>query len=364
MSKIFELFGYRLNDTSPPALYSRTNALCPFMRRKCDGGGNRHLSNINLTRKSELRQHFNNLNHIASGICSLQLHQNETPWVVCPRRLMYLAIEQKEYERYQNRALQHLWKLAEYQRPCRVGVWPELRVTHNSGSKSFTYTFDYLLMPLYSLKQNEIEDLTGISWKRVRQSLVKAGYTIAQRGETEFVEDFPYGDPLIVEIMTSSTSGGNKNTRSTIPMAVEDAILKDEHLAPGINYRQVWARMVSQLIVKSEVAIAWGGKAVWVLQDKLVDYISETTALNVHHFFAENTDEVNILSLGYQEDFEIGSGVLELSRGDLFAGPISSNPQSQPSFQDMIHAPLLPPQTVLIRAVTKRYPTIIHSLAP
>lgn len=364
MSKIFELFGYRLNDKSPQAIHSRTNALCPFMEEKCDGGGNRHLSNINLTKKPELQQHFNSLDNIASGVCSLQLHQNETPWIVCPRRLMYLASIYRKFEGYQNRAIQHLWELAGYQSPCRVGVWPELRVTHKLGSKSFTYTFDYLLMPLHSIDQNQIEDITGVSWNRVRRSLAKAGYTIAQRGEVEFVEDFPHGDPLIVEIMTSSTSGGNKNKRSTIPMAVEDAILKDEHLAPGINYRQVWARMVSQLIVKSEVAIAWGGKTVWVLQDKLVDYISETTALNVHQFLAENTDEVNILSLGYQGDFEKGNGVIELSRGDLFAGPISSNPQSQPSFQDMIHAPLLPSQSVLMNALTKRYPTVTNSLAP
>ena len=70
MSKIFELFGYRLNDASAQASHSRANALCPFMRKKCDGGGNRHLSNINLTKKAELRQRFNELDSIASGVCS------------------------------------------------------------------------------------------------------------------------------------------------------------------------------------------------------------------------------------------------------------------------------------------------------
>ena len=364
MSRIFELFGYPLTDTSVEARLSRANALCPFMQSMCDGGGNRHLSNINLTNKPELRQHFNELDNIASGVCSLQLHQNETPWIVCPRRLMYLSNDQQELDGHQSKAIRHLWELASYQLPCRIGVWPELRVMHRSGMKSFTYTFDYVVMPLQSVHQNTITDLTGVSWNRVRRNLVIAGYTIAQRGNTEFVEDFPYGNPLIVEIMTSSTSGGNKNKRNTIPMAVEDAILKGKHLAPGINYRQVWARMVSQLIVKSEVAIAWGGKTVWVLQDKLVDYISETTALNVRQFLAENTDEVNILSLEYQENFDRDGGVLELSGGDLFAGPISASASSQPSFQDMIHAPLLPSRTVLMNAVTKRYPAIVNSLTP
>lgn len=364
MSKIFELFGHRLNDTSAEARYSRNNALCPFMQAKCDGGGNRYLSNINLARKPELRQVFNKLDNIASGVCSLQLHQNETPWIVCPRRLIYPLREQHKVDGYQARAIHHLWEIAGYQSPCQLGVWPELRISHRSEAKSFAYTFDYVIMSLQSLDQDAIIDLTGESWHRVRPNLVKAGYTIAQRGNTEFVEDFPSGEPLIVEVMTSSTSGGNKDKRSTIPMAVEDALLKDDHLAPGINYRQVWARMVSQLIVKSEVAIAWGGKTVWVLQDKLVDYISETTALNVHQFLAKNTDEVNILSLAYQENFESDSGVLELSSGDLFAGPISSTSQSQPSFQDMIRAPLLPSRAVLINAVTKRYPAMVHLLTP
>jgi len=45
-------------------------------------------------------------------------------------------------------------------------------------------------------------------------------------------------------------------------MAFEDAVLGKPHQGPGINYRQVWARMVSQLVVKSEVGLAWGGKTI------------------------------------------------------------------------------------------------------
>ncbi len=364
MSKIFELFGNRLTDTSEQAIHNRTNAHCPFMQKKCDGGGNRHLSNINLARKPELRQRFNGLDSVASGVCSLQLHAHETPWIVCPRRLMYLTNNSSEIKNSQAASINHLWRLASYQRPTRIGIWPELRVSHKSGDKQFTYTFDYVLMPLKSVSQINIEKSMGLGWSSIRRTLEKSGYTIARRENTEFVEDFPSGNPLIVEIMTSSTSGGNKTKRSTIPMAVEDAILKTDHLAPGINYRQVWARMVSQLIAKSEVSISWGGKTIWVLQDKLVDYISETTALNVHQFLSEHTDEVNILSLAYQDGFEDNDGVIELSGGMLYAGPISSNPQSAPSFQDMIHAPLLPPRSILMASVTKRHPTIVHSLRP
>jgi hypothetical protein len=47
--------------------------------------------------------------------------------------------------------------------------------------------------------------------------------------------------------------------------------------------------MVSQLIVKSEVGIGWGGKTFWILQDALIKYISESTNLNVREFLTEKT---------------------------------------------------------------------------
>lgn len=160
--------------------------------------------------------------------------------------------------------------------------------------------------------------------------------------------------------MTSSTSGGNKNVRTTIPMAFEDAILGKSHNASGINYRQVWARMVSQLIVKSEIALSWDGKTIWVVQDLLVDYICASTALNVRQFLSENTSEVNMLSFSYGTAFEITRGVVELSNPQLFADIMTSAPakssQPMPSFQDIIRAPICPPLARLIVALARRKP--------
>ena len=82
--------------------------------------------------------------------------------------------------------------------------------------------------------------------------------------------------------MTSNTSdGGNKTERSCIPQTFEDCMLGNKHKAPCINFRQVWARIASQLIVKSQAAIAWGRKTIWVLQDILANYISSSTALDL-----------------------------------------------------------------------------------
>ena len=50
MSKIFELYGYRLDRWNEEAANNRSKAWCPFMHSECDGGGNRYLSALNLSK--------------------------------------------------------------------------------------------------------------------------------------------------------------------------------------------------------------------------------------------------------------------------------------------------------------------------
>lgn len=109
--------------------------------------------------------------------------------------------------------------------------------------------------------------------------------------------------------------------------------------------------------MKSEVGLAWGGKTIWVLQDKLVDYISSSTALDVRQFLADKTDEVNLLSFSYGESYQQPRGLLELEGGHLFSGPISVNDSQSPSFQDMLRTPVAPPRSVLLRSLLNRPPT-------
>lgn len=357
MSKIFELFGYPVDDQSPEAIETRKNAQCPFMGADCDGGGNRYLSNVNLKQNAELANFFQGRSSVPSGVCSLQLQNNAPPWIVCPRRLFFLAKSGKGQRVNQRFSERLLLKYSGYPSGTRLGVWSELRITYRENRKSFQYTFDYILMPIASLDQYQIGELTDSDWTTIRRLVEASGYSMARRDGIDYVDNFPNGYPVIVEVMTSSTSGGNKTKRTTIPMAFEDAILGKPHDGPGINYRQVWARMVSQLIVKSEVGLSWGGKTIWVLQDMLVNYISSSTALAIHQFLTENTDEVNILSFSYGESYKQPDGLIELRRGELFAGPISSGEATEPSFQDMIRAPVAPPKSALIRSLLNRSPT-------
>jgi hypothetical protein len=151
--------------------------------------------------------------------------------------------------------------------------------------------------------------------------------------------------------MTSSTSGGDEKKRTRISHAFEDAILGRPHNAPSINKRQVWARMASQLIVKSQIAIAWGGKTIWILQDNLANYISASTALNLSDYLAEHTAEVNVLSFSYGSQFATPrNAVIELKDSQLFSGQMApkGNKKESKSFQDIVRASFVPDVNALI----------------
>jgi hypothetical protein len=334
------------------------------MNAECDGGGNRDLSTIDLTKNEQLQQLFPGKTQVCAGVCSIQMQPNANPWIVCPRRLLALnrgasdSLVQKESEK-------RVFDLLDYPSGTRLGVWSEVRIIYaaeaDGVTKKFNYAFDYVVMPVVRLSDEDAESLTGQSWKSLKRDLVKFGFVLSFRDGRECVENFPLGKPSIIEIMTSSTSGGNKKTRSAIPMAFMDAMLGIPHLAPGINFRQVWARMVSQLIVKSEVGIGWGGKTLWLMQDLLLKYMSESTALHLKDFIAEHTSEVNLLSFSYGEKIDPENGVLELSANTLYSGPISynSNPTEEThSFQDILKAPVVPPVGQLTAILRKRRMTI------
>ena len=231
---------------------------------------------------------------------------------------------------------------------ARIGVWSEVKVKYSHGEENpvtFDYTFDYVLMSLATVTSRQAIEETKIPWSQLKRFLAENNYVIAENNSEILIEDFPVGAPVIVEVMTSSTSGGNKKIRSTIPQSFEDCILGRTHHAPGINYRQVWAKMASQLIVKSQAAIEWGGTTVWLIQDLLADYISSSTALNLKNFVSEKLDEVNIMSFAH-----------DAKKFSLYSGSIRPNDAKQvrPCFQDIILASVCPPRYVLVSALCKK----------
>ena len=362
MPKIYELFGFPVADNSTAVLESRKRAFCPFISEMCDGGGNRYMSDIDLKGHPELKELYPTFSHIPSGVCSIQLSEDSSPWIICPRRLLYMG-EKANTDVLSGKTQRKLFEKCNFPKGTDVGIWAEAKVKYiddrrNESPMSFDYTFDYVLMPLGRVKQSQAVAESGLEWSVLQEFLYDNGHTLAQREGETYIEDFPIGSPVIVEVMTSSTSGGNKSKRSCIPQAFEDCLLGKPHLAPGINYRQVWARMASQLIVKSQAAMAWGGKTIWVLQDLLANYISYSTALDLNKFISEHTNEVNILAFSYGNNYKNSckSRTVPFDEPILYSGPIRAESlnEQKPCFQDIVLASVCPPRDVLVAALCKK----------
>jgi hypothetical protein len=142
-------------------------------------------------------------------------------------------------------------------------------------------------------------------------------------------------------------------------MACEDAIIRgSNHNAPGINYRQVWARMVSQLIVKSQIALSWNSHTIWLVQDVLADYISKSTALVLPDYLSEKLNEVNILSIGYGDSVnDKKENILELKETKLFSGPISKDENKKSKgFIDIVKIGAPPPKKQIWKSLLNKNP--------
>lgn len=357
MSKIAEVYGYTPDSDEESLLKARRRAFCPFKGGTCDGGGNRYSTHIELSKFPHLLAMYDGIEKAASSVCSLKLDNYSSPWIVCPRRLLYFERGNAEVFSSQDILKKKILSWCKFDSGQRVGVWPEVKIKYaTKDGKRFDYTFDYILVPLADTPISEAASLTDKSEKQVEAVAHAKGYRISTANGKKIIEDFPTGKPIIIEIMTSSTSGGNKDKRTTISMAFEDLLMKIDHVGPGINYRQVWARMVSQLIVKSQVGIGWGGHTFWVMQDVLIDYINKTTAIDTEHFRADEPDEVNLISCGYSEALQPNK-VCPVDDIRLYAGPIDPESAShEKSFSDIIKTPIVPPISALYRLLLGRPP--------
>jgi hypothetical protein len=367
VSKIYELFGYCLDAWGEAADANCKKAWCPFMDAECDGGGNRHLSAIDLRTHPELAKKFPGKQLVQAGVCSLRVREGEQPWIVCPRRLFSLR-ENSSRLNFQDHVKQQLSKYMELPQGGNYRAWSEVKMkvgttTDDEQEKFFDYSFDYVIAGSTKILVSEAAKIINRSEKATQKVAEDNGFTLAKRGDL-WIEDFPSDPVVIVEVMTSSTSGGDKNKRTQVGMAFEDAVLNpSNHNGPGINYRQVWARMVSQLIVKSQVGMAWNGKTIWLIQDVLANYISSSTALNLSKYLAKQSDEVNILAFGYGTNINnksIIDKILPLENSNFYAGPIVAGvteDTERGGFVEIIKIGAPPPKEHLWRSLFLKSPS-------
>ena len=294
MSIVHELFGTILTESGANVGQFR-HAQCPHRTGQlCDGGGNRDMMRWPAERQP-LAPFFDSDvgnrggGYIPCGVCSVRIAM--TNWAVCPRRLLSFDAAEPSAEQLplRNRVLQ----LAGFGDGDSVRVWSEITLRDSTG---LNYRLDYVL----------------------------------RSGE---------GPPAIVEVMTASTSGGNKSKRTDMQSAFCDAVLyangvlPERGLSPGVNTRQVWARMASQMIVKSEVANQWGGRTIWVVQDALMDYIGRQTGLRLDELHSPEwkTDEVNVVSASIDDPQDIR----------LYSGPIHSK-GGEACWTELLSTPSVP----------------------
>ena len=262
-------------------------AWCPFMEAICDGGGNRDMARINAADPS-LGPFFDDSvgqqtdGHLPCGICSVRFPAKNNVWAICPRRLLSF---QPDGVTPQHRALaDRIFRLAGFEQGEEISVWSEITLREiGDDGHTFNYRLDYILRG-------------------------------SGRGSP----------PIVVEVMTCSTSGGNKAKGTDIQGAFRRAVLyahtpiKNAVAAPGVNTRQVWARMASQMIAKSEAANSWGGRTIWVVQDLLVEYIRTQTALPLDDLYSPNwtAGEVNMISSDLSQPVALYSGPIRSSKTD------------------------------------------------
>lgn len=311
MSRIAESYCSPTSDIS--VIHEAVSTqFCPLLKAPCDGGGNRYLSDLEI-KGHQLQLLAPGVDRIRSSICSLDVGAEHKNWIVCPRRL--LSFERNDLQDPHLEIKNRIYGLAGIARP--FGVWKEVKLKIARDGLSFDYTFDYVISPM------------------------KSGN--------------PIGAPVIVEVMTSSTSGGNKRERTTIQQCFEDLLLGRDHQGPGINYRQVWGRMISQFFVKSMVASQWGGRTFWVIQDSLLDYIEKSTGFSRAKFVSQDADEVNLMSVSFSKNGEPVS--LTPRSIDLYAGPLGADLDS--TFYSILATPMVPKLSELHRLLISKNPVAV-----
>ena len=179
MPKIFELLGYPVDDDSPAVVESRKRAYCPFISGMCDGGGNRFMSDIDLREHDELKALFPGLDRVPSGVCSLQVSDDMPPWIICPRRLLYMGRKAND-DILRGEMQTRLFDKCGFPVGTKIGIWAEEKVKYtcddnDADVSAFDYTFDYVLMPLGRVKQSQAISDSGLEWRVLQKKTASAG---------------------------------------------------------------------------------------------------------------------------------------------------------------------------------------------
>lgn len=362
MPQIFELFGFPVSDRSLQAEQMRKAALCPFMLTRCDGGGNRHQTKIRLDRDTLLRGYFDgDVENVIPGICSITAGRDT--WVVCPRRL-FAARNSEDTFPIINFALQSHERdiLLQTGLPqgVDIGVWSEVYLKQQVEDAEINYHFDYVAIPLVETTLRDFLGQFQMDNNQTEQEIVNLSLQMRKRGyfprNLRNVVDIParfpvMNQPFIFEVMAASTSGSDTENETDIRSAFRNAILDRDHESPGINKRQVWGRMVTQLFAKTALANAWGGQTLWIVQDELLRNIELTTLLKTSRIARREGSDINLVVMSY---VDTPGGGKKISLKESVSGDSGLEFTGDETFIDILLPKIIPSKFELARAVLRR----------
>ena len=355
--KFYEVYGNDVYDQSPNIVADRKQAYCPFTESTCDGGGNRHQTKIRLA-NSPLKDIFSeDIISIIPGVCSIQSGKNI--WIVCPRRLF--GFKSSSPELVVNKSLKEHEREALIAAgvPCGVelGVWTEVYLQYGNDQTSINYHFDFIVAPVVrNLSFERMIELHGIvnadDIEELKICGKKGKYLSGKFTANKLLPILPnLTSPIIIEVMTASTSGSDTEAGTDIATSFTNAILGNNHNCPGINKRQVWGRMATQLFAKSALAEAWGGKTIWLVQDQLLKNIELTTKLKVSTIKESQHGTVNFLSMEYLPERK-GLDSVKLSGYSEKSAGISFNGNNECT--DILLPKIYPEKKELLKSVLRR----------
>lgn len=322
MAKIGEVLGVRIDNgvpATPPETWKTKE--CPYTGGGCDVTSNRsNMSYLEPPKNAtvEERERFTDnygpwgKPHFPFAICSVSTTrrsaQHQKPWIVCPKRMLDLKLPHSPIP-------PEIRELAPgISTGSTVRLWWEVKFTHKEedGSGHFEYTFDFLFAP-----------------------------TEKRNGKVRFA-----GPPYAIEVMTASTRGGGLTEHLWDALQCKPPRpLKGEIDSPYTpNYRQVFGRMLSQFFVKCETLSQWGGRAIWLLQDELLEYIEESTSFSREKFRgAEGPGTFVVYTM------EDSASEYQLKHLETITGPTrpSADDSGQSFMTDMVGAGYVPPLSAL-----------------
>jgi hypothetical protein len=222
------------------------------------------------------------------------------------------------------------------------------------------YHFDYIVVPLANVTLSRFLQQFDLDPNSYQQELTNFSSQLRKinyfpknvRNASDISLQLPMMEmPYIFEIMTASTSGSDTGNATDIRSAFRNAILSQSHVSPGINKRQVWGRMVTQLFAKTALAQHWGGQALWIIQDELLQNIELTTLLHVDAIARQEERDIHLVVMSYEDDLT-GSKQIELQKrisADSGLEFLGNN-----TFTDILLPKITPAKIELARAILRR----------